>query len=109
MHTLGRTRHWSLNIEMRMAVATNPKETALTELSKCVQWSSLGMYGGAPPGAGGELPHPSPPPPPPPPPITDCSARTIGPAGAEIGPRKEGKMKKWAVNSGIVNLSSHER
>jgi hypothetical protein len=25
------------NIEMRMAVATNPKDTALTELSKCLQ------------------------------------------------------------------------
>jgi hypothetical protein len=29
------------NMEMRIAVATKPKETALTELSKLVQCSSL--------------------------------------------------------------------
>jgi len=29
------------NIEMRMAVATNPKDTALTESSNCFQWSDL--------------------------------------------------------------------
>lgn len=28
------------NMEMRIAVATNPKETALTELSKCLHLSS---------------------------------------------------------------------
>ncbi|QHN97807.1 uncharacterized protein DS421_18g630570 [Arachis hypogaea] len=28
------------NMEMRMAVATKPKETALTELSKLVKWES---------------------------------------------------------------------
>lgn len=32
------------NMEMRMAVATNPKDTALTELSNCLQWSSLGTF-----------------------------------------------------------------
>lgn len=35
------------NMEMRMAVATKPKETALTELSKLVQCSSLWTLSGA--------------------------------------------------------------
>lgn len=38
------------NMEMRIAVATNPKETALTELSKLVQCSSLWRSNGAPVG-----------------------------------------------------------
>lgn len=54
------------NMEMRMAVATNPKETALTELSKCVQCSSFAAvaYIGAAPLGGGaaHFPHPSSPP-----------------------------------------------
>jgi hypothetical protein len=40
------------NMEMRMAVATNPNDTALTELSKCLKGSSLcTLSKGAPIGA----------------------------------------------------------
>lgn len=39
------------NMEMRMAVATKPKETAFTELSKLLQCSSLGTVRGASMGA----------------------------------------------------------
>lgn len=35
------------NIEMRMAVATMPKDTALTESSKCFQCSCLWVFNGA--------------------------------------------------------------
>lgn len=35
------------NIEMRMAVATNPNETAFTELSKRLQCSTLSIFKGA--------------------------------------------------------------
>lgn len=41
------------NMEMRMAVATNPNDTALTELSKCLQCSSRCTFAGAP--VGGQL------------------------------------------------------
>lgn len=34
------------NIEIKIAVATNPKETAFTELSKCLQCSSLCKFKG---------------------------------------------------------------
>lgn len=40
------------NIEMRMAVATNPNDTALTELSKCFQLSSFSKFSGATSGGG---------------------------------------------------------
>lgn len=45
------------NMEIRMAVATNPNDTALTELSKCRQCSSLCKFNGDP--TGGQLLLPS--------------------------------------------------
>lgn len=46
------------NIEMRMAVATNPNETALTESSKRLQYSSLSGFKGDTAGnAGAIAPH----------------------------------------------------
>ncbi|CAL1405699.1 unnamed protein product [Linum trigynum] len=45
------SRRWPLlttkNIDMRIAVATNPNDIASTELSKCLQWSSLSEFSDA--------------------------------------------------------------
>lgn len=40
------------NIDIRIAVATKPKETAFTELSKCLQCSSLSKLKGGTLGGG---------------------------------------------------------
>ena len=49
------------NIEMRIAVATNPKETTFTELSKCFQCSSLSTLTAATTTVSNTIPQLSPP------------------------------------------------